>query len=74
MADARALFQAVKANALSDENNRLTAATVAANQATFSDNALWIGNSTTAAQDAVLAVANARLTAQTALVAAITLL
>jgi hypothetical protein len=74
MANSDPRFQAVKANALSDEAARLTAAAIAVDQATVSDNALYLDGNDQAEQDAVLAIAQARLTAQTALVAAITLL
>jgi hypothetical protein len=69
MATGRALV--IKTSVLADETDKLARITTTSQQATVSDQSLWIGNSTQAEQDIVNSIAQARLTAQTALVAAI---
>ena len=69
MATGRALV--IKTSVLADETDKLARITTTSQQATVSDQSLWIGNSTQAEQDIINSIAQARLTAQTALVAAI---
>jgi len=61
----------IKASVLADETDKLARVTTTSQQATVQDQANWINNSTQAEQDVVAAIASARLTAQTNLVAAI---
>ena len=61
----------IKTSVLADETDRLARITTLSQQATVSDQAAWVGGSTQAENDIVASIASARLTAQTALVAAI---
>jgi hypothetical protein len=72
MANANARYHAQVLNALSDENSRLTGIAANAAQAVGAD--VYFGQGTQIESDAVLAIANARLTAQTDLIAALSLL
>jgi hypothetical protein len=69
ISDPRALK--IKANAVADETDKLARVTTTSQQATVSDQSLWIGATSQAESDAVASIASARLTAQTSLVAAL---